>query len=320
MKAVILDGFPANPGDLDWQVVADQVDQLTIYDRTPVDQVVSRIADHDIVIVNKVVISADIIAACPNIKLIVVSATGYNNIDLEAAKCAGIKVANVPAYSTTTVAQHVFAFILALTNQVANFNQSVQRGDWVASPDFCYGHKGAITELAGLTLGLVGYGDIAQAVARIATAFGMRVIYWNHRPKVVAGVPGVQVEWLDLVSQADIVSLHVPLTNQTNQMINQEIFSVMKQTAWLINTARGPLVNQEDLSMALKNKQIAGAGIDVIDQEPMPADHPLLGLDQVLITPHVAWASKQARQRLIQVVADNIASFKLGQDLNRLEP
>ena len=307
---VILDGHTANPGDLDWSEI-ETIGRLTVHPRTAAADVVARARDADIVLTNKTVLTREAIESLPRLKCIGVLATGYNVVDVEAAKERGIPVCNVPEYSTPNVAQAVFALLLELTNHTGHHAATVRAGRWAACQDFCY-WDGDLVELAGLTLGLVGYGRIGRAVAAVARAFGMRVI--AHR-RTAAAAGGEEVTFVDLptlLSESDVVSLHCPLTPETRELINAKTIGLMKPKALLINTSRGPLVNEADLAAALDQGRIAGAGLDVLSVEPPSASNPLLVARNCIVTPHIAWATRNARRRLIEVTAANLRAFVAG--------
>ena len=318
MKIVVLDGYTANPGDLSWEEL-EKLGKCEIYDRTPGTQVLDRAQDAEILLTNKTVINRATIAALPDLRYIGVLATGFNIVDTEAAKERGIPVCNVPEYGTVNVAQAVFALILELTNRTGHHSDTVHAGCWSASKDFCY-WDGSLIELNGLTLGLVGYGRIAQATARIGQAFGMKILATRRR----AGAPAEDgVEFVDLdrlFTESDIVSLHCPLTPETKEMINATRLAQMKSSAFLINTARGALVNEKDLADALNQGRIAGAGLDVLSMEPPPASNPLLSAKNCVITPHIAWATRKARARLLDVAVGNIRAWSGGQPRNVVNP
>lgn len=314
MRIVVLDGYTMNPGDMDWQPLKE-LGECEIYDRTPVDLVVERCLGADIVITNKVVFDADVIRQLPTLCYIGVSATGYNVVDVDAAKEAGITVTNVPAYSTMSVVQMVFAHILNLTMPVAPHAQSVRDGKWTTCPDFAFWDYPLI-ELDGLTLGIVGLGRIGRAVANAAHAFGMTVIFNMHREVQDAPDWSRQVDLATLLSDSDIVTLHCPLNESTTHLINKENLALMKKTAFLINTGRGPLLDEAAVAEALNNGQIAGSGLDVLSSEPPTPDNPLLNAKNCYITPHHAWATGAARRRLMNVVVDNIRSFIQGKPIN----
>lgn len=313
-KIVILDGHAANPGDLDWTPISQHGD-LKIYDRTTPQQIYQRAKYADIVIVNKTVLDHYYISRLRNVKLICTLATGYNNIDLNGADHFGVTVCNAVGYSTPSVAQHVFSLLLEMTNHVALHHADVQSGGWTNSPDWSYWKK-PLMELAGKTMGIYGFGKIGQQTAQVAQGFGMKII--AHRRNMNQPPPaGIEYVSLDrLLSESDVLSLHAPLSKENVGIINSTNLSKMKPTAFLINTGRGGLVNELDLKNALLNKTIAGAGLDVLSLEPPPAEHPLIGVPNCIVTPHQAWASKESRIRLIQIVGDNIKSFLEGQPQN----
>jgi len=314
MRIVVLDGYTLNPGDLSWEALA-RLGRCQLYERTPPDKVLQRARQADIIITNKVVIGRYEIENLPNLKYIGVSATGYNVVDVEAARQRNIPVTNVPGYATESVAQAVFALLLELTNHVGHHARTVREGRWSACEDFCYWDYPLI-ELRGLTMGIVGLGRIGQAVARIARAFGMRVLGCDVDP-AKAALEGIEFVDHDTVfAQADIVSLHCPLTAGTEELVNAKRLSQMKKSAFLINTSRGGLVNERDLADVLNSGGIAGAGLDVLSVEPPAADNPLLSAKNCYITPHVAWASRSARIRLMTTVVDNVRAFLDGKPRN----
>lgn len=307
MKIVVLDGHAANPGDLSWAPL-EALGQVEVWPRTPAARVVERARQADIVVVNKVVLGEAELNRLPHLKLICVSATGTNNIDLAAARRRGIPVKNVEGYSTRSVAQHVFALLLALTNKVAEHHQRVQQGAWNSSPDWCF-TLDTIPELAGKCMGLIGLGATGSAVAAIALALGMEVIAFRKHPEKGAP-PGVRLRPLDAVfRESDVLSLHVPLTEETHQLVHDARLQLMKPTAILINTARGALVHEQHLAEALQKGTIAAAALDVLTHEPPRQGSPLIGLPNCVITPHMAWATREARQRLIEGVARHIAEW-----------
>ena len=317
MKIVILDGHVANPGDLSWEAIASQ-GELTVYDRTAPAEVVARAADAEAVFVNKVDLTADIIGRLPRLRFIGELATGYNNIDVAAAHSRGIVVSNVPAYSGDSVAQTVFALLLELTNCIARYDESVRAGDWSACTDFSY-TLGPITELAGLTMGVYGLGNIGSKVAAVAHTLGMHVV--SPTSKSVGDIaPYVEkVSFDDMLARADVISINAPLTAENRGLFSTDAFRRMKPTALLINTARGPIVDEEALAEALRAGEIAGAGLDVLACEPPATDCPLISPDLVgrcVITPHVAWQTVAARRRLLQISADNLAAFIAGTPAN----
>lgn len=307
MNIVVLDGYAMNPGDLSWGSLK-KLGDVTIFDRTPVQDVINRIADADIALTNKAIINAEAIKQAKQLKYIGVMATGYNVVDMEAAHKQGITVTNVPAYSTASVAQLVFALILELTNHTAEYAQSVAKGDWVRSKDFSY-HLKPVMELHGKILGIVGLGKIGQETARIALAFGMKVIA-SHKHPERDKMEGVKfVDETTLFREAGIVSLHCPLNEKNKGFINRSLLETMQPSALLVNTSRGPLINEDDLAEALNSGRIAGAALDVLSTEPPSPDNPLLKAKNCLITPHIGWATFEARSRLMQTVVDNIQAF-----------
>ncbi|WP_215905114.1 D-2-hydroxyacid dehydrogenase [Treponema pectinovorum] len=313
IKLTILDGFAANPGDLSWEPFK-KFAELTIYDRTPPELTVERIADSDAIFLNKVAITEEILKDCPKLKYIGVLATGYNVVDLEAAKKRGIIVTNIPSYSTDSVAQHVFSLILNFTNQVEQHSISVQNGDWINSKDFCY-WLSPLTELKGKTLGIFGFGSIGQKVAKIAHAFDMNVLINVHSKNSFTGnEKSVSVE--ELFAQSDFLTLHAPMTAETKEIVNEKTLSLMKKTAFIINTARGGLVNESDLKKALDEQKIAGYASDVLLKEPMTKDCSLFKAKNCVLTPHIAWAPREARQRLFNIALENLEAFISGKPIN----
>ena len=310
MKIVVLDGYTLNPGDLSWEGL-ERLGDLAVYDRTPFDQVVERATGAEIVMTNKVVLSREIIEQLPKLRYIGVQATGYNIVDVEAAAECRIPVTHVPTYGTQSVAQMVFAHLLNLTQRVAHHAGTVRRGRWCTSPDFCYWDH-PLVELAGLTMGIVGYGRIGRKTAELARAFGMEVI--AHDTFDCAEVEMVELD--ELFCRSDVVSLHCPLTPETESLVNPERLALMKRSAFLINTSRGPLVDEEALAAALNEGRIAGAGLDVLAVEPPATDNPLLTAAHCFITPHIAWASRSARSRLLDTVVENLEAFSAGRPQN----
>ena len=314
MKIVILDSYSANPGDLSWEAL-ENLGQLTAYDRTKPSETVARAAEADIVLTNKVVISKEVIAQLPQLKYIGVLATGYNVVDVEAAHARGIVVTNVPAYSTESVAQMVFAHLLTVTNRTEHYAIQNRNGRWTANPDFCYWdfpHQ----ELAGKTFGIVGLGHIGQRVAQIAQAFAMKVkALTSKAPETLpAGIEKATIE--ELLATSDVLSLHCPLTDSTRHMINADALRQMKPSAILINTGRGPLIDDQAVADALAEGRLAAFCADVLTEEPPKADNPLLGQPNAFITPHIAWASTEARIRLLRVATDNVQAFLNGNPVN----
>lgn len=314
MNIVILDGYTTNPGDLSWEPFK-ALGNVEVYDRTPPELTVQRAADAEIVLTNKTVLDGPVMDQLPRLRFISVMATGYNAVDVDAARERGIVVSNVRGYSTFSVAQHVFALILHLTNRIWQHNDSVHRGDWSRAKDWCY-TLGPTTELKGKTMGILGLGQIGGKVADIALAFGMDVLAYHRHPERDAR-PGVSfVDFEGLVERSDILSLHVPLTATTQGIIDRTALGRMKPTAILINTGRGGLIVEEDLLWALENKIIAAAGLDVLDKEPPPPDHPFFNLPNCIITPHMAWATREARERLLMESVENVRAFLVGKPRN----
>ena len=314
MKIVATDGFALNPGDVTWEKIKTLGD-LKIYDRTNPDELVERCQGAEIVLTNKVAFGKETIAQLPDLKLICVLATGYNIIDIAAAKEQGIAVCNVPDYSSDSVAQHTFAFILELANQIGLHSESVHRGDWVNCKDFSYSLTPLI-ELRDKTLGLVGFGNIGKKTAEIARAFGMKVLY--HTPHIKNTNLAEYASIEEIFSQSDFISLHLPLKADNAEFVNASLLSRMKKTAFLINTARGQLINEKDLAAALNNETIAGAAIDVLSVEPPPANNPLLSAKNCFISPHNAWMSREARQRIMDITERNIKGYFEGKLPNQV--
>lgn len=310
-KIVVLDGNVANSPDLSWDAL-DQLGQLTFYDRTPDDEIVNRAKDAFAIYTNKVVITDKIMEALPNLRFIGVLATGYNNVDIEAAKRRGITVCNVPAYSTDSVAQMVFAHILNIVNTVSEYAESVNNGGWSDSLDFSYRLR-TFDELAGKTIGIIGMGNIGRKVADIANAFGMRVIT-NSQKELPEKVERVSLQ--QLFKESDIISLNSALTPTTRNIINNDSISLMKQGVIIINTSRGPLVDEKALAEGLRGGKIAGAGIDVLCEEPPRNGSPLINCPNCYVTPHIAWQSSQARRRLVEISIDNLKAFIEGAPRN----
>jgi len=309
-KLVVLDGHTLNPGDLSWEPL-QRFGQIEIYPRTPAEKVLERSEGAEILLVNKVVLSKELIDSLAELCLIVVTATGVNNVDLQAASEKGVPVTNASGYGATSVAQHVFALLLELTNGVARHNASVKRGEWSGQSDFSYSLM-PLRELAGKKLGIYGFGSIGKRVARIGTAFGMQILAHTRHPDP-DGWPEVDFCSLEaLFERSDVISLHAALGAKNEKIIDHRLLSRMQKGSFLVNTARGGLVNENHLAEALQEGPLAGAGLDVLDQEPPKADHALLGLDNCFITPHNAWASRESRQRLMDIVIRNIEDYQNG--------
>lgn len=311
MKICILDGYSLNPGDLDWSPV-ERLGDVTLFDRTPADKIVERAADADIVLTNKVPFSADTLRQLPRLRFICVFATGYNIIDTEAAARQGVVVANIPAYSTMSVAQMAFAHILNITNHVASYAREVADGKWTNCPDFCFWDS-ALTELAGKTMGIVGLGNTGMATARIAVAMGMKVVAMTSKSAdtLPEGITPAPLD--DVLASADVVSLHCPLTPSTRHLINAASIAKMKPSAILINTGRGPLVDEQAVANALNGGRLAAFGADVLSQEPPRGDNPLLSARNCFLTPHIAWATLEARTRLMSTATENVRQFIAGE-------
>ena len=314
MKIVILEGNAVNPGDLSWESVS-QFGEVTVYDRTPAQEAAARIGDAEIVMINKTPITAAVLDACPNLKLICVNATGYNVVDCEAARLRGVTVCNVPAYGTDSVAQFTFSLLLELCNRVGLHDASVHNGDWCRSPDFCY-WKTPQMELAGKTLGIIGLGSIGRAVAKIANAFNMKVIAYN-RSRCPEGEALAEYVALDtLFEKADIITLHCPMTEQTAGIINNETIRKMKDGVILLNTARGGLINEQELADALVSGKVRYFAADVVSAEPILPANPLLTAPNCILTPHMAWTPVEARQRIIDITNNNIRAYLDGKPIN----
>ena len=314
MKIVVLDGYAANPGDLSWNDLK-ALGECTIYDRTTPDEVLSRAEDAEVLLTNKTILTADHMEALPCLKYIGVLATGYNVVDVDAAKQKGIIFTNIPAYSTDSVAQLVFSHILNIAQQVKHHSDEVHKGRWTSNPDFCFWDTPLI-ELRGKKMGIVGLGNIGQKTARIAIGFGMTVYAYTSKSKFQLPPEIHKLDLDELFSECDIISLHCPLTSETRHMVNTERLKSMKPTAILINTGRGPLINESDLADALNNGVIMAAGLDVLSQEPPTADNPLLTARNCYITPHIAWASAEARGRLLEIMTENVKAYQNGKPIN----
>ncbi|MDH3650270.1 MAG: D-2-hydroxyacid dehydrogenase [Saprospiraceae bacterium] len=314
MNLVVLDGHTVNPGDLDWSRI-EVLGNLQVHDRTPSADIVDRSQEAQILIVNKVRIDAEIFAALPNLKAIFLLATGYDNINIDSARAKGVAVYNAVGYGAESVAQHTISLMLAHVNGVIRHHHSVMKGDWSDQDDFSY-TLGTVHELKGQTLGLLGFGKIGSRVAVLARAFGMDILVHSRSKPQVEDIEFVDRE--SLFARSDFLSLHVPLSPDTREIINERSLSIMKNQVVLINTGRGGLVNERDLARALYEKRIAGAAVDVLSLEPPRASNPLLSARNCIITPHMAWSSKEARRRLIETVADNIVHFQNNRPVNRV--
>lgn len=312
MKIVILEASSVSAGDVSYEPV-HKLGSVTEYPLTPLDKIIENVGDAEAVLCNKTPFTEEILKSCPNLKYIGVCATGYNNIDIKAAKELGITVCNSPAYSTSAVAQQVFAYILHFANKVSEYNDFVSDGGWIKSPSFaCI--EFPLQELSGKTLGIIGYGAIGKKVARIALAFGMKILVHTRTPQNDSSIAFTDIK--TLFSESDFITVHCPLTKDTDKLINLNMLRLCKPSAVLINTSRGAVVNEVDLAFALNNNIISGAALDVLCSEPMSAECPLYGVKNCVITPHVAWAPFETRQRLVNIVADNLKAFIDGKPVN----
>lgn len=311
MRIVYLDKYALNPGDLDFSELMT-LGEVELYDRTPAEETVKRIGNAEVVIVNKVLMTDEVFSACPNLKFVTVTATGYNTVDVDSARRHGITVSNVPAYSTPSVAQHIFALILELCMRTGDHSRTVKEGTWQKCPDYTY-HISKLTELSGKTLGLIGMGAIGCATARIALAFGMKVICYHSRQHV-DGVEHVDLE--TLLSSSDIISLCCPLKEDNKRIICAETIAKMRDGVMIINTARGGLIDENDLAEAVISGKVSGVGLDVLTEEPPVSSSPLIPLDNVIITPHIAWAPLESRKRLLDVTIENIRAYFNGSPQN----
>ena len=316
MKIVILDAFTSNPGDLSWDAI-EELGELTVYERTTSEEVLERCTGSEVIFTNKVILNSETIEQLPELKYIGVLATGTNVVDLHFAKERGICVTNIPGYSTDSVVQHILALMLHFSSKVSVHNDAVQQGDWVNSIDFSF-TLGTLNELSGKTLGIIGLGTIGRKLARVADAMGMKIVAAHQSSMDRLELP-YEVEWLpvdEVFALADFLSLNCPLTPETEKVVNAEHLKKMKSSAIVINTGRGPLVNEQALADALNNGTIAGAGLDVLSTEPPAGDNPLLSAENCVITPHIAWASREARARLIAIAADNLSAYLSGNPKN----
>jgi len=315
MKITVLDGHTLNPGDNPWSPI-EALGELTVFDRTPADQIVGRAKDADIILTNKVPLSAETLAQLPHLKFISVLATGYNIIDTAACAARGIPVSNVPIYSTDSVAEFVFSLILDFTKRAAFHSELAKQGTWESSPDFCFWQNPNFTELAGKTLGIIGFGRIGQRVGELGAAFKMNILAHSRSRSAEAGFPFQWASTEEILAASDFISLHCPLTPETQNMISVASLAKMKHTAFLVNTARGALIDEQALADALNSDRIAGAACDVVSAEPILSGNPLLRAKNLTLTPHIAWATIEARQRLMAVTAENIAAFAAGKPIH----
>lgn len=320
MKAVILDGYTLNPGDLSWDGLKKLCD-LTVYDRTAydlsgLDEIIKRVGDAEIVFTNKTPLPAEALSAMPNLKFIGVLATGYNVVDIETAKKRGIIVSNIPTYGTDAVSQMAIALLLEMCHHIGEHNRAVHQGDWANNPDWCFWNYPLI-ELAGKTMGVIGYGRIGQGTGKIAQALGMNVLAFDsYQNKSLESETMRYVELDELLAKSDVISLHCPLLPSTDGIINKDNIAKMKDGVMIVNNSRGPLVVEEDLAQALNSGKVAGAALDVVSSEPIKNDNPLLKAKNCIITPHIAWAPKESRQRLMDIAIDNLRQFLAGSPVN----
>ena len=315
MKITALDGHTLNPGDNPWTVI-EALGELTVYDRTQTDQIVERARDADMILTNKVPLSAETLSQLPNLKFISVLATGYNIIDTAACAARGIPVSNVPVYSTDAVAEFVFSLILDFAKRPAFHSELAKEGAWESSPDFCFWENSNFRELAGKTMGLIGFGRIGQRVGELAAAFKMNILAHSRSQSAATAFPFAWASIDEILEKSDFISLHCPLTPDTHGMISATSLAKMKPSAFLVNTARGPLINEQALADALNAGLIAGAACDVVSAEPILPTNPLLHANNLTLTPHIAWAAIEARQRLMAITAENIAAFLSGNSIN----
>ncbi len=315
MRIVVLDGYTLNPGDISWDTLAE-LGELEVFERTSVDEIKERVSDATIIFTNKTPLSKETLAELPGLKYIGVLATGYNVVDVAAAKELGITVTNIPTYGTSAVAQFVFALLLEVCHHVGSHSDAVKQGAWAASPDFCFWNYPLI-ELAGKTMGIIGYGRIGQATGRIAQAFGMNVLAYDMYPNRELESSTLRyVELAELFAESDMISLHCPLSDSTESMINKDAIATMKDGVIIINTSRGPLVSEADLAAALQTGKVAGAAVDVLSHEPATSDNPLISAPNCIITPHIAWAPKESRARLMGIAVANLVAFLDGNIVN----
>lgn len=315
MKIVVLDGYTLNPGDISWEGM-EALGDVTVYDRTKEDEIVARIGDAEVVYTNKTPITRETLDACPSVKFIGVLATGYNVVDIEAAKEKGIPVSNIPTYGTAAVSQFAIALLLELCHHVGEHSQAVKAGDWSNNPDWCFWNY-PLVELAGKTMGIIGFGRIGQDTGKIAQALGMKVLAYDAYQKPELETETCKYADLDtLFAESDVISLHCPLFPSTQGIINKENIAKMKDGVMIINDSRGPLIVEEDLRDALNSGKVAGAAVDVVSTEPIQMDNPLLDAKNCIITPHIAWAPKESRQRLMDIAVDNLKCYEEGKPQN----
>lgn len=314
MKIVVLDGYTENPGDLSWAPL-EALGDLTVYDRTPADQVAARIGDAEIVYTNKTPVTRETMDACPNIKFISVLATGYNIVDVAAAKEKGIPVTNIPVYGTAPVGQFAIALLLEICHHIGHHDKAVHEGRWEANPDWCFWEYPLI-ELAGKTMGIIGFGRIGQTTGRIAKSMGMRILANDAYPSEAGKEIAEYVDLPSLLAQSDVIALHCPLFPETEGIINKDTIAQMKDGVIIINNSRGPLIVEQDLADALESGKVYAAAVDVVSTEPIKGDNPLLAAKNCIITPHISWAPKESRQRIMDMAADNLQAFLDGAPVN----
>ena len=317
MKIVVLDGYTENPGDLSWDGLA-ALGELTVYDRTPLKdtaEIIRRIGDAEVVFTNKTPLTREILDACPSVKFISVLATGYNIVDTAAAKEKGIPVTNVPAYGTASVGQFAIALLLEICHHIAHHDKAVHEGRWASCPDFCFWDYPLI-ELAGKTIGIIGFGRIGQTTGKIASALGMRVLAYDTYQSESGKAIGTYTDLDTLLAESDVIALHCPLFPATERIINKDTIAKMKDGVILMNNSRGPLVDEQDLADALNSGKVAAAGLDVVSSEPISSDNPLLSAKNCIITPHISWAPKESRQRIMDCAIDNVKAYLNGSPIN----
>lgn len=315
MKIVVLDGYTLNPGDISWEGM-EALGEVTVYDRTKEEDIVSRIGDAEVVYTNKTPLTKETFEACPNIKFVGILATGYNIVDVDAAKERGIPVSNIPTYGTAAVSQYAMALLLELCHHIGEHSDCVKKGDWTNNPDWCFWNH-PLVELAGKTMGIIGFGRIGQDTGKLAQAFGMKVLAYDaHKRPELESETCKYVDLDTLFAESDVISLHCPLFAETEGIINKDTIAKMKTGVMIINDSRGPLIVEEDLRDALNSGKVAGAAVDVVSTEPIQMDNPLLQAKNMIITPHIAWAPKESRQRLMNLAVENLQCFVDGKPQN----
>ncbi len=315
MKIVVLDGYTLNPGDISWEEM-EEFGEVTVYDRTRKEDVTARIGDAEVVYTNKTPLTKETFEACPNIKFVGILATGYNIVDVDAAKERGIPVSNIPTYGTAAVSQYAIALLLELCHHIGEHSDCVKKGDWTNDPDWCFWNY-PLVELAGKTMGIIGFGRIGQDTGKLAQAFGMKVLAYDaHKRPELESETCRYVDLDTLFAESDVISLHCPLFAETEGIINKDSIAKMKTGVMIINDSRGPLIVEEDLRDALNSGKVAGAAVDVVSTEPIQMDNPLLKAKNMIITPHIAWAPKESRQRLMNLAVENLRSYVSGKPQN----